>query len=595
MRYKQYILTLTAVMCTVMCSGAAEALKVHGIFRSNMVLQRDKPIKIWGWSKPGQKVSVQFGEEKAEAAPDKQEGRWEVTFRAREADATGRELTVTSGDEKVTMENILIGDVWVMNGQSNMAFALKGVYQSHFEASMAHLPLVRRVQINSYAESEHVETDLEEKDLNGKDPDKNWKVVTPEVAMDMGAIGYFFASRVQRALQIPIGIIDNSRGGASMESLVPRHKFKEHPMAAEYLAWVEKRHAEFDWDAALEKPVANWEKAVAEQRKKGVAEDKLPPKPTRENLRSWNVPGRSPSDAASCYNGMFGVFKGLNIKGVAFHQGFNNAMMNTSCKPKLYRVLMKLMVDGWREDFNDPQLPVAVIGLCAGGQAQTRLNFEQQGFSTAAHIRESQRLGLADVDDPTNTAFIPSYDQKIPQLHTMKKKELGLRTARWALKTVYGYEEIVWDTANLVSAVSEGDGMLLTFDKAVRVDDFGSEIEGFSIAGESGVFYMASAITKRVKEQELKNKQILVSSPLVTEPATVRYAWARSPMGNLKVNGMPWQPLHSFRTDTIDFTPEVTHQDPDGQTKNAEAIKALKIVAATALKARLEASQGTRP
>lgn len=366
-------------------------------------------------------------------------------------------------------------------------------------------------------------------------------------------------------------------------------------MAAEYLAWVEKRQAEFDWDTALQKAVANWEKAVADQRKKGVAEDKLPPKPTRENLRSWSVPGRSPSDAASCYNGMFGVFKGLNIKGVAFHQGFNNAMMNTSCKPRFYRVLMKLMVDGWREDFNDPQLPVAVIGMCAGGQAQTRLNFEQLAFSTAAYIRESQRLGLADVDDPTNTAFIPSYDQKIPQLHTKKKKKLGLRTARWALKSVYGYEDIVWDTAKLVSAVREGDGMLLTFDKAVRVDDFGSEIEGFSIADESGVFYMATAIANRVKEKELQNKQIIVSSPLVKEPTAVRYAWARSPMGNLKVNGIPWQPLHSFRTDTIDFTPEVAHQDPDGPQKNSEAIKALKTEAATALKARLEASQGTRP
>ena len=595
MRYKHCIFLLPALMCTVLCAGAAETLKVHGVFRSNMVIQREKPIKIWGWSKPGRKVSVQLGEEKAEAAADKQEGRWEVTFKAREADAIGRKLTVTCGDEKVTMENIVIGDIWVMNGQSNMAFGLRAVYQAQFEASMAHLPLLRHIRINSYAESEHIETDLEEKDLNGTDTDKNWKVVTPEVAMDMGAIGYIFGSRVQRALQIPIGIIDNSRGGASLESLVPRHKFKEHPIAAEYLAWVEKRQAEFDWDTALQKAVANWEKAVADQRKKGVAEDKLPPKPTRENLRSWSVPGRSPSDAASCYNGMFGVFKGLNIKGVAFHQGFNNAMMNTSCKPKFYRVLMKLMVDGWREDFNDPQLPVAVIGMCAGGQAQTRLNFEQLGFSTAAYIRESQRLGLADVDDPTNTAFIPSYDQKIPQLHTKKKKELGLRTARWALKSVYGYEDIVWDTANLVSAVREGDGMLLTFDKAVRVDDFGSEIEGFSIADESGVFYMATAIAQRVKERELQNKQIFVSSPLVKEPTAVRYAWARSPMGNLKVNGIPWQPLHSFRTDTIDFTPEVAHQDPDGAKKNSEAIRALKTEAATALKARLEASQGTRP
>ncbi|MEM7396568.1 MAG: sialate O-acetylesterase, partial [Verrucomicrobiota bacterium] len=362
---------------------AADSLKVHGIFRSNMVLQRDKPITVWGWAPAGSEVKVTLGNDTATAKADGEKGRWEVIFEPRPADTQGQTLTVRAGDETIDMNNILIGDVWVMNGQSNMAFGLGAVYQAHFESSMAHLPLLRRIQINSYAESEHVETDLEEKDLNGKDADKNWKVVTPEVAMKMGAIGYIFGSRLQRALQIPIGLIDNSRGGASLESLVPRHKFEDHPMAAEYLAWVDKRYADFDWDTALQKAIENWEKNSEKLRKKGVTEDQLPPKPTRETLRSWNVPGRSPSDAASCYNGMFGVFKGLNIKGVAFHQGFNNAMMNTSCKPRFYRILMKLMVDGWREDFNDPRLPVAIIGLCAGGQAQTRLNFEPSGFSTA--------------------------------------------------------------------------------------------------------------------------------------------------------------------------------------------------------------------
>ena len=565
---------------------AADALKTHGIFRSNMVLQRDKPITIWGWAPVGSEVEVSFGKRSAIAKAAGEKGRWQVTFDSQPANSQGQELVVKTGKEVVRMENILIGDLWVMNGQSNMAFALKAVYQNTFESAQAHLPLMRHVRINSYAESEHVETDLEEKDLNGVDPDKNWKVVTPEVALDMGAIGYVFGSRLQRVLQIPIGIIDNSRGGASMESLVPRHKFKEHPMAAEYLAWVEKRQAEFDWDEALQKAFEKWEKTVAGQRKKGVAEDKLPPKPSRETLRSWNVPGRSPSDAASCYNGMFGVFKGLNVKGVAFHQGFNNAMMNTSCKPKLYRILMKLMVAGWREDFNDPQLPVVIIGLCAGGKAQTRLNFEELGFSTAAYIRESQRLGLADSKDLANTAFIPSYDQKIPQLHTKKKKELGLRSARWALKTIYGMEDIVWDTAKLVSATPEDGKILLTFDKPVLPDDFGSELEGFSIADQSGVHYLAHAVPVQVKNKNERNKQILVSSPLVKEPVSVRYAWARAPMANLKVNGIPWQPLHSFRTDAIDFTPEVSHQDPDGKNKNSEAIKALKTQASEALKAR---------
>ena len=134
----------------------------------------------------------------------------------------------------------------------------------------------------------------------------------------------------------------------------------------------------------------------------------------------------------------------------------------------------------------------------------------------------------------------------------------------------------------------DGDKMVLTFDKAVRPDDFGSEIEGFSIADQSGIFYMADAVAVPTKDKALQNRQIVVYSPLVKEPMAVRYAWARSPMGNLKVNGIPWQPLNSFRTDDIDFAAEVTHMDPEGPAKNSEAIKALKSQASAALQTRLE-------
>jgi sialate O-acetylesterase len=581
---------------------AAEELKVHGIFRSHMVLQRDKPITVWGWAPAGSEVQVSLGARSATGKAAGNKGRWEVVFEAQAANANGQNLLVKAGDAIIKVEDILIGDLWVMNGQSNMAFGLRAVYQGNFEASMAHLPLLRHIRINSGAESEHLERDLADQFINMKDPDKNWKVVTPEVAMDMGAIGYVFGSRLQRSLQIPVGIIDNGRGGASMESLVPRHKFAEHPMAAEYLKWVDARHAKFSEEAFLKAQMdkwklahERWEKQVAEDKAKGVSRNRRKPGKPDGRIRTWSVPGRSPSDAASCYNGMFGVFKGLKIKGVAFHQGFNNAMMNTSCKPVLYRLLMRLMVEGWREDFDDPKLPVAVIGFCAGGKAQTRLNFEEQGFSTAAYIREAQRLGLSDVGDPEHTAFIPSYDQKIPQLHTKKKKELGIRTARWALKTVYGMEEISWESARLLSAVREGEGMLLTFDKAVFPDDMGSELEGFSIADKSGSYYLAQAVAKSVKDKVERNKLILVSSPLVQEPVSVRYAWARSPMGNLKVEGKPWQPVHNFRTDQGDFSPEVKHSDPDGQKKNSEAIKEMSKQAKASLTHRLEREANAAP
>lgn len=579
---------------------APTALKVHGIFRSHMVLQRDKPITIWGWAPSGQEVSVALGELKGKATAAADSGRWEVVFDPQPANTRSQSLVVQAGDQSVRMEDIVIGDIWVMNGQSNMAFALRGVFEADLESATAHLPLLRHLRINSGAESEYVESDIKDEFLNGDDTDKNWKVVTPEAALEMGAIGYVFGSRLQQALQIPVGIIDNGRGGASLESLVPRHQFADHPDAAAYLAWVDERRSAFSEEEFLaeqmrkyEQALADYEKQLADDKAKGRNATRRKPNKPESKIRTWSVPGRSPSDAAACYNGMFGVFKGLNIKGVAFHQGFNNAMMNTSCKPNFYRLLMKLMVQGWREDFQNPHLPVVVIGLCAGGEAQTPLNFEEEGLSTASYIREAQRLGLADAGDTAHTAYISSDDQRIPQLHTQKKKELGLRAARWALKTVYGMN-IIWDSGNLVSAVPEGQTMVLTFDRPVYPDDKSPIIEGFSLADSSGTYFMAEASIRPTKDKAMANRQIVVSSRLVAEPVSVRYSWARGPMGNLKVDGKPWQPLHSFRTDDIPFAAEVSHMDPDGPQKNAAAIKILKEQATAALKKRL-AGAGADP
>lgn len=592
---------LLLLIFSTLAAGAADRLKVHGVFRSNMVLQREKPITIWGWAPAGKEVEVSLGALSAKGKATGEEGRWEAVFPAQPANPNPQTITVKAGDEVVKMDNILIGDLWVMYGQSNMAIGLKTIYEGQFEASMAHLPLMRHLRIKSGAESEYVETDVKEEFINDDDKDKNWKVVTPEVALEMGAIGYVFGSSLQRSLQIPIGIIDNARGGASIESLVPRHKFADHPMAKEYLAWVDQRRSEFSEEAFLkaemekwEKAHKSWEEAVAKDKAKGVTAKRREPQKPDGSIRTWSVPGRSPSDAAAVYNGKFGAFKGLNLKGVAFHQGFNNAMMNPSCKPELYRILMKLLVEGIREDFNDPELPFALIGFCAGGNVQTRRNFEEEGFSTGAFIREAQRLGLADAGHPKNAAYLPSDDQRIPELHTRKKKELGLRAAQWALHTIYGKKEIPWESATLLSAVPEGGAMLLTFDKPVLPDDIGSEIEGFSIADKSGVFYMAQAEAKPQADKALRNTQILVSSPLVKEPVHVRYLWATSPMGNLKVNGLPSQPLHNFRTDHEKFAPEVAHQDPDGPAKNSEAIKRIKAEVGAALQTRLNAAK-TQP
>lgn len=537
------------LLCMCFLSSEAGALKLHRIFTDHMVIQRDKPITIWGWADPGDTVAVRLGDEQSRAVAEGEAGRWEVTFPARPASNDPIVLVVSSGDERVERQDILIGDVWVMYGQSNMAWSLKGTIQADMEIAQSNLPRLRHFRIMTN-EQQTLQADIRADAIaNG-----GWEVSSPESSAGFSAIGYVFGSRLQMALGIPIGIITSARGGASIESLVPAHKFDDHPLAKRYADSVEEKMASFDMAAA---GLQAWEREVARAKSRGVPEGQWPPKPVSgENLRSWNIPGKSPSDRASVYNGMFGVFKGYNIKGMVFHQGYNNAM-GSNCRPMRYRVLMKLMVEGIREDFRDPALPIAVIGFCAGGETQNEDNFERLSLSGGAFIRESQRLGLADAGQEEVSAFIPAYDVQIPGLHPKKKREHGLRAARWALARIYQIGAD-YDNAKLISAETQGDEIVLTFDKKVMPDDMSSIPRGFAIAGEDGKFYLAyaryeGAYDKRGARLTYNHERIHVWSPLVETPVAVRYGWATSPMGNLKVNGHPDLPLPSFRTDQWDL------------------------------------------
>ena len=477
----------------------------------------------------------------------------------------------TSGDEKVALDNIVIGDVWVMSGQSNMAFPLGKITGGDMEAAEADLPMLRLFSITSN-EQATLQDDIRPEAITTD----GWVVSSPETAKEFSAIGYVFGSNIQRALDIPIGLIKNARGGASIESMVPAHKFDEDPLAKRYAEYVKKRMAEFDPEAEADRI---WEAQKARAKSKGQPE---PERPDPNDLRSWNVPGKSPSDMASVDNGCFGVFKGFNIKGVLFHQGFNNTL-GDNFRPKRYRVLMKLMVEGWREDFNDPELPVGVIGFCAdGGQAQNEENFEARSSDNGPYIREAQRLGLADVGDPEHTVFIPAYDVQSPGLHPKKKREHGWRAARWALGKIYGVKGIGWlKPVKLISAVPRGDVMVLTFDGRIMPDD-GSKIpRGFSIAGEDGKFYMAHARYEPWEKKDMWTKgyrTIHVWSPLVKKPVAVRYGWANSPMGNLKVNGYQDMPFPSFRTDNWDIpeSDDPAEKSDDGKARKAEAEQRLE-------------------
>ncbi len=539
------IVALTAMVmsCQAAEQKASGALKVHSIFDSNMVLQRGKPIKVWGWSKPGTSIEVQLGADKAEAKASAEKGRWEVTFPAREASTVPQTLQVSAEAEKVAMTNIVVGDVWVMYGQSNMAFPLGKILNRDTESAQANLPNLRLFSIATNEQADPQEDIRREAIDTG-----GWVTSTPETALAFSAIGFVFGKQIQLSTGIPIGVIKNSRGGASMEALVPIQKFQEIPSGKALVESINTQRATFDLQSVS---LAQYEKELKQAKDKKLPEDKWPKKPENgENIRSWNIPGKSPGHPGSVYNGMFGVFKGYNIKGVLLHHGYNNAMTE-NCRPKFYRWMTKALIEGVREDFKDPTIAYGVIGFCAGGRPQSEEDFELQPPGPP-YIREAQRLGVEDINNPLINGYIPAYDVQVPGLHPSKKVEHGERAARWALNKFYD-RKAQWDEAKLVSVKTEGDEMILTFDRRAHPDDMSPIIEGFALAGDDGKYYKAYARNSTVGDFWTAAKIIHVWSPLVPKPVHVRYAWGNSPMGNLKVNGHQEMPIPEFRTDKWDL------------------------------------------
>jgi sialate O-acetylesterase len=379
--------------------------------------------------------------------------------------------------------------------------------------------------------------------------------------LEFSAIGFVFGKQVHLSTGIPIGVIKNSRGGASMEALVPIRKYQEIPSGKALVEAINAQRASFDVQGESLKV---YEKQLKDAQDKKLPADKWPKKPVNgENLSSWNVPGKSPGSPASIYNGMFGVFKGYNIKGVLLHHGHNNAMTN-NCRPKFYRWMTKALIEGVREDFKDPTIAYGVIGFCAGGIPQNEEDFELQAPGPP-YIREAQRLGVEDLKDPLLNGFIPSYDVQVPGLHPERKVEYGQRAARWVLNKFYD-KKAIWDEVKLVSVKTEGDEMVLSFDKRLHPYDRSPILEGFAIAGEDGKYYKAYTRHSGVGDFWTATKTVHVWSPLVPKPVHVRYAWGASPMGNLYIGGHQEMPLPEFRTDTWDL-PESEDLTDNGLTK----------------------------
>ncbi len=534
-----------------------EGLCVHNLFQSNMVLQRDKPVSVWGWAAPEEKVTVSFADREQTATVTKDRS-WKVIFPAMPADSTPGTMTVRGKEETLTLENILVGDIWVLGGQSNMEEPLQHVECGRLEIVSANSPHIRVLTVpaqNGPEEKKGFPRLYEWSGWFSRHFRKgDWDVCSPDIARQLSAIGYVFARRIHMASQIPIGVIDASRGGTTVETWTPVSVLKEIDTeeVKDKLAEWDEKVAEWDPQKDLEKRVANHHKWVENMKKRG---EKIPPNRTvPTDLRPG--PAMDQNRPGNCYSSMIAPIAGFAVKGAIFHQGFNNALGSGSAGAAMYYRVFGKMITAWRAAFNDPEVPFGIISLCTAGSPQTRDDYLEKMVNDGIYIREAQYKTFLDLYNAgdKNIGFASSFDKRRSWYHPQLKIPVGERIAAWALATQYGFDkDIKWKPPMYKEMKVEQGKIVLHMDTWVRAVDDGP-IVGFAIAGKDRRFQPAEAQwfeTGKDRHNRPKHDRrvIVLSSPHVPEPIHFRYAWGRNPMGNLQAADHNDLPFATQRSD----------------------------------------------
>ena len=573
------------------------------IYQSNMVLQREKPVTIWGWATaPGDEVVVSFGGQKQTAKASADHRTWEVKFAPMPANATPQTLTASSKDKTITLENILVGDIWVLGGQSNMEFEISKVDNGDLEVASANFPNIRLMSMPQ---------------MNGPEPRADfprqyqwsswfsthfrqgyWDVCSPESVREMSAIGYVFARRIHMATQVPIGIIDASRGGTTLETWTPIEVLRgmDTPEVKAKLAEWDEKVAAFDPQKDLEARIAAYEKRVADKKAKGepIPEGWQPPA-TREPgpALDMNRPG-------NCYASMLAPLIDFPVKGAIWHQGFNNALQPNG--HVFYRQVFPEMIASWRAHFRDEHMPFGIISLCTAGEPQDADNYLEQMLDEGVLIRAVQYQTFLDLrkSGDKNIGFASSFDQRRSWFHPQIKIPVGERIARWALSTQYGMNRIRWIPPAITGIKVESGRVLLTLDSDTGPYHDGP-ITGFAIAGEDGKFQPATAdflVTGSDGQgrPQRDRKTIVLTSPLVSAPVHFRHAWSRNPMANLKTSDHTDIPLATQRSDSwslADMYQSYTGKAPStpGQLQGNERAELTRALRAADLERRKAAAK----
>ena len=500
----------------LLCLGAAlqADVRVPAIIGDHMVLQRDQANAIWGWADEGEVVTVSIASQR-HTARTKADGQWKVQL---DALAVGGPHTLKiQGKNSLTFEDVLVGEVWVCSGQSNMQWYVDSSVDPDLEKLTAKYPNIRLITVP------RVGTQEPQTDFNGQ-----WRHCTPDTVGRFSAVGYYFGRQLHQTLDIPIGLIDNSWGGSSAEAWVRRDLLEADERYDALMARWEKTESTYNHEEAVAKYEADlkvWQDKAAKAKAAGEAAPSNRPRSPRNPLVNQHRP-------ANLYNGVLHPIIGYGIRGVIWYQGESNAG-----RAYQYRELFPLMIQNWRDVWNQGDFPFYWVQL-----ADYRDENPEPGDSSWAELREAQTMTqdrLANTGEAVILNLGEAHD-----IHPKNKQDVAKRLARLALAKDYGIDIV--HLSPRYQSMSTADGKIVLQFKNVGggLDTFDVRTPlGFTIAGEDQTFVHAQAkITSK--------SEITVWSDEVSNPVAVRYAWADNPVCNVQnTEGLPVTP---FRTDTWD-------------------------------------------
>jgi len=466
------------------------------IFGDHMVLQREQANKVWGRADSGETVTVEIAGQSHTATADAT-GNWQVKLQPL---SLGDPLQmVIRGRNEVRINDILVGEVWVCSGQSNMQWSVAQTENAALVAAAARTPEIRMINFPQVGSQEAIWTH-----------DRPWMVCSPESVGRFSAVGYYFARQLHATLGVPIGMINNAWGGSAAEAWVERDVLK----STESMKALMER-----WEAT-EKEMGSAVEALSAKKDRTEEETK------RLNQARGSLTGNS--RPGNIFEGVLRSHLGYGIKGAIWYQGESNAS-----RAYQYRELFPLMIKNWRERWGQGDFPFYYVQL-----ADFKNENPTPGESDWAELREAQTMTMDRLPNVGEAVIIDLGEGK--DIHPRNKLGVGMRLAAWALANQYGVE-VPHRSPRYREMKIEGDKAILSFAhvEGWRPFDVPAPL-GFTIAGEDKVFHAAAA-------KILPDGRIEVSSPSVPKPLAVRYAWADNPVVNLYSNQD--FPLTPFRTD----------------------------------------------